>query len=167
MCPTGSCVSPWTKHNSSCKLIALFKPGLFDILENQDIKAGNILVNHYSADFAAKDSQSRKKWRRDNLSNNQVRYCLIDFDLSVILPKDVKRLPCSYAYCAPPFSHPRDIDAGEYDYDPYAFDVACLGYCFVPRFDVSDDPRYTLWLCCLTNGAESSTEDPTSRTILR
>ena len=119
-------------------------PRFFDVLENQDIKVANMLVNHYSSDLAARDSQSRKKWRRDNLSNNQVRYCLIDFDVSMILPDNVKRLPCTYAYCAPPFLHPKDIDAGEYDYDPYAFDVACLGYCFVSKFDVSGDFGYPI-----------------------
>ena len=125
-----------------------------------------MVVNHYSATFVAKVSQSRKKWRHDNLSNNQVRYGIIDFDVSMILPEDVKRLPCTYAYCAPPRLHPKDIDAGEYDYDPYAFDVACLGYCFVSTFDVGGKLRWHLAVF-LTNYAVPCTKNPNARAILR
>jgi hypothetical protein len=33
--------------------------------------------------------------------------------------------------------HPRDVDAGEHDYDPYALDVACLCNVFASEFEVS------------------------------
>jgi hypothetical protein len=32
---------------------------------------------------------------------------------------------------------PEDVSAGEHDYDPYAFDVACMGCIFATEFDVS------------------------------
>lgn len=61
----------------------------------------------------------------------------MDFDVSLLLPKDVRRLPCSYAFVGQPFFQPNDIRAGEREYDPYAFDVACLGNTFAYIFDVS------------------------------
>jgi hypothetical protein len=103
----------------------------------QDISPGNMLVNHYSADPLARRSEARRSWRTANTSTKQVRYCYIDFDISMILPKDVRRLPSDYAFEGQLLKHPKDVHAGEHDYDPYAFDVACLGILFASYFDVS------------------------------
>ena len=95
-----------------------------------------MLVNHYSATLMAIRSKSREDWRLANASNNNVHYCLIDFDVSLILPKDVRRLPSTFAFYGHLFFQPPDIQAGEIDYDPYAFDVACLGNVFASEIDV-------------------------------
>jgi hypothetical protein len=96
-----------------------------------------MLVNHYSAHFLAGRSDARRSWRTANSLTGQVRYCYIDFDISMVLPKDVRRLPSDYAFAGQLWMHPKDIYAGEHDYDPYAFDVACLGILFAYEFDVS------------------------------
>ena len=103
----------------------------------QDISGSNILVNHYSSDAVAETSLARREWRLANLYSTRVKYCLMDFNLSLILPQGVRRLPSKYAHVGISLYHPPDIWAGEYDYDPYAFDVACMGHVFASRFDVS------------------------------
>lgn len=109
----------------------------------QDISYANMLVNHYSSDLSALKSLSRSGWRHSDVYFSRVKYCLMDFNLSLILPDGVRRLPSRYAFvgCCP--FHPLDICAGEYDYDPYAFDVGCLGNAFAESFDVSPDNTCT------------------------
>jgi hypothetical protein len=99
-----------------------------------------MLVNHYSADLLALRSESRRRWRLANGDNGRVRYCIIDFNISLLLPKNVRRLPRSYASAGVWMYHPEDVSAGEHDYDPYAFDVACMGCIFATYFDVSPTP---------------------------
>jgi hypothetical protein len=103
-----------------------------------------MLVNHYSADALACFSTARRSWRTANTLTKQVRYCYIDFDISMILPKDVSRLSSDYAFEGLGLWQPRDVHAGEHDYDPYAFDVACLGNVFASEFDVSGFVRVVL-----------------------
>lgn len=103
----------------------------------KDISCANMLVNHYSANLLAIRSESRRRWRLANGDNGLVRYCIIDFNLSLLLPKNVRRLPSSYSTVGSWIYQPNDISAGEPDYDPYAFDVACLGGVLASRFDVS------------------------------
>jgi hypothetical protein len=103
---------------------------------SKDISNGNMLVNHYSANLLAIRSESRRRWRLANGDNGLVRYCIIDFNLSLLLPKNVRRLPCSYSTVGSSIYQPYDISAGEPDYDPYAFDVACLGGVLAFNYDV-------------------------------
>ena len=111
---------------------------------------GNILVNHYSSDAASQGSEARRLWRRSNITTSRVKYCLIDFNISLLLPSNVRRLPNEFAHVGIGFFHPPDVSAGERDYDPYKFDVACLGNLFACNFDVSTFPKDTdLWLTCI------------------
>ena len=103
----------------------------------QDISEANMLVNHYSASLVDYTSEARRKWRTADTSNEYVRYCLTDFNISLLLPGDVRRIPSRFALDGCPHYHPPDVWAGEYEYDPYAFDVGCMGNLFASEFDVS------------------------------
>ena len=99
----------------------------------QDISPSNVLINHYAADLLSHHSNARKVWR---INNDRVKYSLIDFDCAMLLPKSTRRLPSSFAHFGKPVWHPNDICAGEHDYDPYAYDVGCMGNLFADYFDV-------------------------------
>ncbi len=66
-------------------------------------------------------------------------YCLFDFDFSVQFPPSTPlercRLLTDVVVSATPYQ-PLDFAAGEYDYDPFAFDVGCLGNMFRMHFAV-------------------------------
>lgn len=65
-------------------------------------------------------------FRADLQAQGRLTHVLFDFDLAVILSPTVRRLPWQFSWVgAPPF--PQDVTQGEYDYDPFAFDVALLG----------------------------------------
>lgn len=72
----------------------------------------------------------------------RTRYCLFDFNLSLKLPLETSlqdcRISAAGAYGRGTFwAHPQDIAQGEYEYNPFAFDVACLGNVFLGEFFVS------------------------------
>ncbi|KAI0780195.1 kinase-like domain-containing protein, partial [Fomes fomentarius] len=65
-------------------------------------------------------------------------FAFIDFDLAIELPRDVShrecRLPSSKAWCGMPCFHPPDYLLAEPEYNPFAFDVGCLGMMFLYYF---------------------------------
>ena len=65
-----------------------------------------------------------------------MRYAIIDFNCALLLPKNVRRIPSINTDVGTWLYQPADASAGEYDYDPYAFDVACLGGLMAAYFDV-------------------------------
>lgn len=75
---------------------------------------------------------------------SNVHYCLFDFDISLIFPCDAPlhacRRPANESYGGAPPYHPLDASCGEYDYDPFAFDVGCLGNLYRTYFSVCRVP---------------------------
>ena len=61
-------------------------------------------------------------------------HCLMDFDRSLKFPLerplDACRLPGEAALVSATPYQPLDLNLGEHDYDPFAFDVGCLGNMF-------------------------------------
>ena len=81
-----------------------------------------MLINHFSHnDMISRDERCAHR------ATPNVRYCFFDFDIDLIVPDDVHHLPSTFSFAGAPFNHPPDIDQGETVYDPFAFDVACLG----------------------------------------
>ncbi len=73
--------------------------------------------------------------------SSRILYCLIDFNMSVQLPLNTPLRECrlvtkDHIFSYSPF-RPLDLNYGEYDYDPFAYDVACLGNMFRSKFAVS------------------------------
>ena len=70
----------------------------------------------------------------------QPQYCLFDFNQSVIFPRkaplNMCRLPDRFSWSGTPEYHPMDLNQGELDYDPFAFDVGCLGFFLLQKFHV-------------------------------
>ena len=60
------------------------------------------------------------------------QYCLFDFNLSTVFPRkaslNICRLPHDLSWCGTPRYHPPDLKQGELDYNPFMFDVGCMGY---------------------------------------
>lgn len=78
---------------------------------------------------------------RAGLYREPVRYCLMDFNLSVIFPVELPIEECRLsirimnhgtAWYAPP-----SLEWSNLVYDPFAYDVACLGGIFVEHLSVS------------------------------
>ena len=102
----------------------------------QDIDWRNILINQFShTDILGTDDVARAALRTTPNKDSQLRYALYDFDLSALFPLDVSidsaecRLPASTAGIGAPWNQPADadVDNGVLDYDPFKFDVACIG----------------------------------------
>ncbi|TDL24049.1 hypothetical protein BD410DRAFT_693513, partial [Rickenella mellea] len=103
---------------------------------HRDISPSNILVNFFDYNsFVNHEGAAR---HRAGLLSMPARYCLFDFNLAVIFPSDMPleacRLPSTLAGHGAPWLHPPDVLQGELDYDPFAFDVACMGNLFLEKF---------------------------------
>ncbi|KAI0630175.1 hypothetical protein C8Q77DRAFT_1136785 [Trametes polyzona] len=70
--------------------------------------------------------------------NEDVHYCVFDFDISDVLPRDVSvktyRSDSVWTYYGTASYHPPDAWHGEHDYNPFAFDVGCLGNLYKSMF---------------------------------
>ncbi|PPQ83767.1 hypothetical protein CVT25_000116 [Psilocybe cyanescens] len=88
-----------------------------------DINITNVLVNHFSDTYMA--NEKRKILRHER----SLCYALFDFDFSVMLPPEINkkeyRLPYDRSWGS--FNISNDTSAGEYDYDPFVFDVGAMG----------------------------------------
>lgn len=98
------------------------------LITPENIDRQNILVNCYSLYRPVFDIRVEM---RDHRRNPDVVYCLFDFDGSPQLPVDTPlnncRVAASGAMVALSPYHPLDVVSGEAEYNPFAFDVACLG----------------------------------------
>ena len=112
-----------------------------------------MLINYYTADGLESESCAKKVWR---INNENVKYALIDFDTAMVLPKSTRRLPWSFATIGQPMWHPPDVYAGEHDYDPYAFDVGCMGNVFASELDVRVRDHYSIWPDVFNAGVSST-----------
>ena len=101
----------------------------------QDIKTSNILANHFGAFSDICTNDMRRILRRDD----HLVYAIIDFDISIIFPPDATReecrLPSNMSFDGG-LNQPHDTRQGELDYDPFAFDVGCLGVLLCGEFQV-------------------------------
>ncbi|KAJ3506407.1 hypothetical protein NLJ89_g6887 [Agrocybe chaxingu] len=101
---------------------------------HRDIKFANVLVSHFSDDTTSyTESAAREQLR----SSNSLIYCLFDFDISMMLPPDVDkryyRLPYRLSWDGT-FCQPKDTAQGEFDYNPFAYDVGTLGRAFCIQY---------------------------------
>lgn len=95
-----------------------------------------MLANHFVCDSDQRDCGLRHVLREEE----KLRYALNDFDLSIMFPPDAKieecRLPFLESYKGV-FDKPLEVRHGELDFDPFAYDVACLGIDLAHKFQVS------------------------------
>ncbi|KAI0675107.1 kinase-like domain-containing protein [Trametes maxima] len=100
---------------------------------HRDIKEDNILVNVCFLEL--NQLQFREALDEHLASIMDAAYCLSDFDLSLQFspdtsPRDCRR-PSQESMCGTDIYHPHDTHQGEPYYNPFAFDVACLGTLFI------------------------------------
>lgn len=102
-------------------------------------------MNQFSINETFADWSSTVEMREDLMRSNEMRYAIFDFNLSILMPPDTSiescRLPHQEtfygAYCQPP-----DVSQGEYEYNPFAFDIGSLGILFCDMFQVCCSPCY-------------------------
>ncbi|PPR06492.1 hypothetical protein CVT26_004581 [Gymnopilus dilepis] len=97
-------------------------------ISHGDINTGNVLVDH----FCDTRKASRCKIRRDLRSRRALCYALFDFDLSIMLPPDSNRTSYrrSYEKSWGSFCKVFDTAQGEFDFNPFVFDVGNMGVMF-------------------------------------
>ncbi|KAI0661357.1 hypothetical protein C8Q70DRAFT_1097725 [Cubamyces menziesii] len=102
---------------------------------HRDIHEWNIMVNWYCHNDQLDSCTQRP---HDHHLSSSVLYAFIDFDLALQLPPATSlkhcRRPADEALITVPTYHPFDICQGERHYNPFAFDVACLGNMFIFYF---------------------------------
>ncbi|KAF7763570.1 hypothetical protein Agabi119p4_8107 [Agaricus bisporus var. burnettii] len=102
---------------------------------HRDLKLDNALVSHFSDEdtdrYKENDSRMQLQWA------DALQHCLFDFDLSMMLPPDTDRTRCRLPYRESwigSWSRTHDTSQGEFDYDPFAFDVGMLGDIFCTEY---------------------------------
>ncbi|KAI0686860.1 hypothetical protein C8T65DRAFT_143101 [Cerioporus squamosus] len=102
---------------------------------HRDIDVQNIMSNFYTLGGRSSVFKDRLIQRG---RTSRILYCLFDFNLSMQFPLDMPLRECRVVTKNCIFSHspymPLDTCFGEYDYDPFAYDVAFLGNMFRARF---------------------------------
>ncbi|KAF7760334.1 hypothetical protein Agabi119p4_11010 [Agaricus bisporus var. burnettii] len=94
---------------------------------HRDIKLENVLVSHFADDtddYVSNSVRKQLQW------SDQLSYCLFDFDISMMLPEDTDRARCRLPYKLSWHGsgwQPNDTLQGEFDYNPFAYDVGTLG----------------------------------------
>ncbi|KAI0355664.1 hypothetical protein OH77DRAFT_1424609 [Trametes cingulata] len=104
-------------------------------IAHRDIHQSNMLVDCYSQELeVAGMGPAHAEHRR----TKEASYCLYDFNLSIQLPPDTSlrdcRRPAQEAMTTESSIQPQDIILGEHVYNPFAFDVGCLGNLFRVHF---------------------------------
>ncbi len=121
------------------RLVCSYYAAMFLLLNApQDIDEHNIMSNTYSLwGYSPAFGNTLAQHRR----TSRVLYCLFDFNLSVRFtldkPLHVCRLVADPSTMSGTPYGPLDVSLGEYDYNPFAYDVACLGNMFRAQFAVS------------------------------
>ncbi|KAG6871015.1 hypothetical protein C0995_009037, partial [Termitomyces sp. Mi166 len=99
-----------------------------------DIKTDNILVNHVHIDSFDLNSSCRESLR----SQGKLTYAFYDFDGSTMFPHSMSldecRLPSYVSFDTLYDQVPGDTLQGEFDFNPFAFDVGMLGVMFCQEF---------------------------------
>ncbi|KAF8875326.1 hypothetical protein CPB84DRAFT_1796562 [Gymnopilus junonius] len=101
-------------------------------ISHGDIHDDNMLANHFCDAREASNCQIR----RDLRSRRSLSYALFDFDFSTILPAhlDRKELRLPYERSWGTFCRVYDTAQGEFNYNPFVFDVGNLGVAFCDRY---------------------------------
>ncbi|KAH9855109.1 hypothetical protein C2E23DRAFT_724790, partial [Lenzites betulinus] len=110
---------------------------LHDIrIAHRDIDDTNIAANWYCYDMKHRDHRLARIL--EHYRSPDAVYALFDFDLSLQLPPETSlkecRRPAEEAWIGKLYYHPRDVTQGEWEYNPFALDVACLGNIFLFSF---------------------------------
>ncbi|KAG5721941.1 hypothetical protein E4T56_gene18397, partial [Termitomyces sp. T112] len=129
---------PFQRIHEVFHLIHCLLKGLTFLHEHRiahgDIKTDNILVNHVYRDLFDNRSRSRALLR----SQGKLTYAFCDFDGSTMFPPsmtlDECRLPSHISFNTLCDQAPPDTFQGEFDFNPFAFDVGMLGILFCNRF---------------------------------
>ncbi|GJJ07962.1 hypothetical protein Clacol_002169 [Clathrus columnatus] len=95
-----------------------------------DLKEGNTLINHFGTRGRVPHNLMRPKL----LSAGRLTYALFDFDLAQMLPSTECRLPSTQSFFVMSIEIPFDTSHGELDYDPYKFEMGCLGIVLCQMF---------------------------------
>ncbi|CAL1698370.1 unnamed protein product [Somion occarium] len=94
-----------------------------NLIAHRDIKRNNILVNYYE--------ENTIRDLRPFLASKCAKFVLCDFGISVMFSPDsppaCRVLPAAESEAGSYEYHPPDAANGETVYDPFAYDVACLG----------------------------------------
>ncbi|KAI0661368.1 hypothetical protein C8Q70DRAFT_970739 [Cubamyces menziesii] len=102
---------------------------------HRDIHETNIAVNWYCLDVQQEGCSER---RHAHYRSSDALYALFDFDLALQLPPSTSlkecRRPAYEALYGKADYHPFDTAQCERHYNPFAYDVACLGYLFIYHF---------------------------------
>ena len=89
----------------------------------------NILTNYYRDDGSSSFITDER--RSEKSAQGKLRYAIIDYDVSIMVPPGISReeytLPYFKAWIGTWSSQPYDILQAEYEYKPFAFDVGCAG----------------------------------------
>ncbi|KAI0070377.1 hypothetical protein K474DRAFT_1687476 [Panus rudis PR-1116 ss-1] len=97
---------------------------------HRDIHHCNIAKNYYTWGIAP--GPESRHLIDEHKRSGRLQYALFDFDIAMQFPEDISvkdfRLPSARAFCGWSQYHPRDVYRGQVDYNPFAFDVACLGH---------------------------------------
>ncbi|KAI0780017.1 kinase-like domain-containing protein [Fomes fomentarius] len=104
-------------------------------IAHRDINDRNILTNGYCPGVDVMDARSIAC---EHSCTPSASFCLMDFDLAIQLPLDVSlkgcRRPLQEAFRGSPQYHPSDYSLAQPEYNPFAFDVGCLGMVFICYF---------------------------------
>ncbi|PPQ74159.1 hypothetical protein CVT25_012752, partial [Psilocybe cyanescens] len=97
-------------------------------ITHRDFNGGNFLVDHFSDDRRL----SNNKLRIDLRSRDCLSYAIFDFDHSIKLPSGVDRAQYRLPYYESwgTINVVADTEQGEYDFNPFIFDVGALGVSF-------------------------------------
>ncbi|KAI0630185.1 hypothetical protein C8Q77DRAFT_1136808 [Trametes polyzona] len=106
---------------------------------HRDISTSNVLINYFKpAPYNIIDTKNSVQEFTRSTKVEDVYFCLFDFDISDALPRDVSVKTYrsdSIQTCYGTVSyHPPDAWHGEPDYNPFAFDVGCLGNLYRSSF---------------------------------
>ncbi|EIW63545.1 uncharacterized protein TRAVEDRAFT_26775, partial [Trametes versicolor FP-101664 SS1] len=104
-------------------------------IAHRDIDQSNIMVNWYCTRLETDACVERF---REHCRSPSAAYALFDFDMSIQLPPETSldscRRPAEEALYGKHLLQPPDIYQGEHHYNPFAFDVACLGRLYLSWF---------------------------------
>ncbi|KAI0769459.1 hypothetical protein BD413DRAFT_477700, partial [Trametes elegans] len=121
---------PWGSMGRLEHMRSAYEVIQFMRLTVNDIDSNNMLVNCYNplAVILGDDNEDILPTHPRAYS---VRYCLFDFNVSLRSPEDTSLSACRRPSCessiGSPLFQPPDVNFGEYEYNPFAYDVACLG----------------------------------------
>jgi hypothetical protein len=107
----------------------------------------NMLINHFADDevlpnfltFPGQPHRFYHSPRAELRKQGKLLYALMDFNISIMVPRDVKKEEYRRHYhdsFAGSGHYPHDTSQGEFDYNPFAYDVGTLGVVFCEQYQV-------------------------------